>query len=550
MSSSLSVHDLVLERHGVELARDINFDLADGQRMAVVGPNGCGKSTLLGVVAEALPVESGSLDLHGNSVGVLDQMPGLGQSESISSWISDRVGVTAATEKMEKAASALTISDSAETAEVYDKALKSWLTLGGTDLEERLERILAEMHLEVPLEQRVGELSGGQRAKVGLAAILLSRFDVLCVDEPTNNLDEDSLVWLEEFLLRRKGPLLVVSHDRVLLTEISTHVLEFDPALERVQMFSGGYDAWRSERQRDLDAAQGDFDEYQSQRQELKSQADRVRRSAARGISTAKRKKSKGENPDHRVYGANLEGATANASKARDLERRANKLEEKREPRKQWQLRIAFPVADTDPRVLVTAASATVIRGSRHIGPLSCTIGHGDRIAVSGPNGSGKSTIVKMLSGELPPDSGEISIPHPELVAVLDQDRQLPTADNLFAAAESMIPDLASAELRSLLAKFGLGRDDLSKTPDVLSWGERTRLILATITQQPTRLLILDEPTNHLDLLAVEQIESALAEYQGAMIVVTHDRQLQQMLSFDRRWQVDHDGVFQDLDSS
>ena len=550
MSSSLSVHDLVLERHGVELARDINFDLADGQRMAVVGPNGCGKSTLLDVVAGVLPAESGSVDLHGNLVGVLDQMPGLGQSESISSWISDRVGVTAATEKMEKAATALTVSDSSETAEAYDDALKSWLALGGADLEERLERMLAELQLEVPLAQRVGELSGGQRAKVGLAAILLSRFDVLCVDEPTNNLDEESLIWLEDFLLRRKGPLLVVSHDRALLTQISTHVLEFDPALERVHMFSGGYDAWRAERQRDLDAAQGDFDDYQRQRQELKVQADRVRRSAARGVSTAKRKKSKGENLDHRVYGANLEGATANASKARDLERRADKLEEKREPRKQWQLRIEFPVADTDPRVLATATSAIVSRGSRQIGPLSCTIAHGDRIAVTGPNGSGKSTIVKLLSGKLSPDSGQISIPHPELIAVLDQDRQLPVADSLFAAAETMMPELVAAELRSLLAKFGLGPDDLNKTPDVLSWGERTRLILAAITQQPTRLLILDEPTNHLDLLAVEQVESALAEYQGAMIVVTHDRQLQQTLSFDRHWQVDLDGQFSDLDAS
>lgn len=546
MAESARISDLVLARHGIELARDINFSLADNERVAVVGPNGCGKSTLLSVVSGQIPPAAGKVELHGNSVGLMDQMPGVTQADPVEEWIAQRTGVAAAAARMERAAEQLAASTDPETSDEYDVALTEWLSLGGADFEQRMEQILDQLDVGAALRQPVGQLSGGQRAKVGLAATILSRYDILCLDEPTNNIDEESLSGLQSFLDARAGPLLVVSHDRELLAALSTHVLEFDPALERVHLFAGGYESWRTERERDLQQAQAEFDDYEHEKQTLTKQADQARRSAARGVSTVNRKFATGE-VDRKLRSAMLEGATSGTSKAHTIQKRVERLDPKREPRKQWQLRMDFPVATANPQILATAVNAVSIRGEHRLGPISVSIGRGDRIRVTGSNGSGKSTLVRLLTGQLSPSLGSVSVPHPELICVLDQDRELPDVANLYLAAKQLLPDAPADELRALLAKFGLGREDLDKGLDVLSWGERTRFALAVMTVTPSRLLVVDEPTNHLDLMAVEQVETALNHYSGALLLVTHDRELQRGLTFTRHWEVDSSGAIHEL---
>ena len=540
MASTLQVDDLAIERGSAVLADDLSFVLAPGQVLAVVGPNGCGKSTLLEVLAGRLEPTGGRVSVNPPGiVGLVTQGRQYEPDMSLREATAWDTGIAQAAEALARATEQLGAGDlSPASAEDYDLALQTWLRLGGADFTERLAQALATVGLAVNPHVAVGTLSGGQLARLQLVGILISRFDVLLLDEPTNDLDRAGLARLRDFVVSTEAPMLLVSHDRQFLADVATDVLEFDPALETVTHFAGGYEAWRVDRDRLRMAAEAGYQDQEAERARLLGEADAARRRADRGAATARRKYASGR-VDRVSKGAMLDGATAGASSAQRARKAAERLDAKRQPRKQWELRLSFPGAVGGSGALVDLQDAAFARGDYRLGPIRAQVHAGERILLSGSNGTGKSTLLKLMVGKLAPSSGAVLTPPARDFGYLDQARDLGSEGTLLDWGRETLPDLPLAELRSLLAKFGLGSEDLPKRLAELSWGERTRARLATLSVRQTRMLVLDEPTNHLDLGAVEQLEVGVNAYPGAVVLVTHDADLHAAFTADRFWRLE-----------
>jgi len=239
-----------------------------------------------------------------------------------------------------------------------------------------------------------------------------------------------------------------------------------------------------------------------------------------------------------------MESSEKQAQKVRQMESRIARLDEVEEPRKEWQLQFSIGTAPRSSSVVATLNQATVRRDEFTLGPVSLQVNAGERIGITGPNGAGKSTLLKLLLGHLAPDDGAASLGSSVAVGEIDQARgQLADTKPLGEAFESLVPQLNQAEVRTLLAKFGLKADQVSSPVGALSPGERTRAALALLQARGVNLLVLDEPTNHLDLPAIEQLEEALESYDGALLLVSHDRRLLENVRLDTRWEVDNGRV-------
>ncbi len=244
---------------------------------------------------------------------------------------------------------------------------------------------------------------------------------------------------------------------------------------------------------------------------------------------------------------ASTESSEKQAQKVRQMESRIARLDEVEEPRKEWQLAFTIGAAPRSSTVVSTLAEAVFRQGSFTLGPVSLQVNAGERIGITGPNGAGKSTLLRALLGTQHPDSGTSSLGVNVQIGEIDQARSLFVGSRPLAAAfEDLVPALEAAEVRTLLAKFGLKADHVLRPVDDLSPGERTRAALALLQARGVNVLVLDEPTNHLDLPAIEQLEQALDSYEGTLLLVTHDRRMLQSVRTDRRWRVES-GVVTEL---
>ncbi|MDQ1494412.1 MAG: hypothetical protein QOG69_895, partial [Actinomycetota bacterium] len=509
-----------------------------GDRVGLVGPNGAGKSTLLRILAGELAPDAGSVTSTG-SVGLLPQEPDRRAGETLHAYLGRRTGVAAAELAMQAAADALA-SENAAAAQEYDEALHYWLDLGGGDFDSRTAEVVTELGLAISsLDVETAGLSGGQMARAALAAVLLSRYDTLLLDEPTNNLDLDGLARLEEFVLTRRGGLVVVSHDREFLSRTITDVVELDPYNKVSRQFAGGWDAFLEEREIARRHLREQFDDYSDRRGELRDRMQAAREQSVRGALRAKRKPP---DNDRAARGARIEAATSGAAKVRALETRLTRLDADAvaEPRKEWELRIELPAAVRSGELVAKLDNAVVRRGDFTLGPVNLDVRWADRIAVLGPNGGGKTTLLQALLGRLPLESGTATLGPGVIIGELDQVRRA------FAVADTVVDVMRGAtqllpeEARTLLAKFGLRAAHVDRPAASLSPGERTRAGLALLMARETNCLILDEPTNHLDLPAIEQLEQAIATYAGTLLLVSHDRRLLEAVPTGRRVHVEN----------
>jgi ATPase subunit of ABC transporter with duplicated ATPase domains len=512
----------------------------------LVGANGAGKSTLLRILAGVDAPEGGSLSLRPSSatVGFLPQETERRDGETVQAFLARRTGVAPAQEAMDRAAHAL--AEDADAGDAYSAALERWLALGGADLEERALAIAEELGLGVDLETLMTALSGGQAARAGLASLLLSRYDIFLLDEPTNDLDLDGLDRLERFVVsvhRQGSPLIVVSHDRVFLSRVVTRVVEIDRAQHQVNVFGGGYDAYLQEREVARRHARDTYDEYADTRSSLQARARTQRAWMEKGVRNARRKAT---DNDKFVRKFRAETSEKQAAKARQTDRMIERLDEIDEPRKEWQLRMSIAQAPRAGAVVANLRKARVRRGSFTLGPVSLQIDWGDRVAITGANGSGKSTLLAALLGRLPLDAGSASLGPGVVVGEVDQARRTFERPGAFLDVfRQSLPDLEPAEIRTLLAKFGLGAQAVELPAGSLSPGERTRAALALLQAKGVNLLVLDEPTNHLDLPAIEQLESALESYDGTLLLVTHDRRMLEAVTVNRHLAVESGQVAQ-----
>ncbi|MBB5937250.1 ABC-F family ATP-binding cassette domain-containing protein [Streptomyces zagrosensis] len=605
MTATLVAKNLAAGHGDRTLFSGLNLVVSPGDTIGLVGANGAGKSTLLRILAGLAEPEEGSVTLsppHA-TIGHLPQEherrrtggsdPATG-AETVRDFLARRTGVAAAQAALDAATEAL-VAERPGADDAYSLALERWLSLGSADLDERADEVTASLGLAVGLDRPMTALSGGQAARAGLASLLLSRYDVFLLDEPTNDLDLDGLGRLESFVSGLRAGTVLVSHDREFLARTVDKVLELDLAQQQVTLFGGGYTAYLEERETARRHAKERYEQYADTRASLEARARTQRAWMDKGVKNARRKAPDG---DKILRNARVESTEKQAAKARQTERLIERLDEVDEPRKEWELHMEIAAAPRSGSVVATLRSAEVERGSFHFGPVDLQIDWADRVAIVGVNGSGKTTLLAALLGRLPLDAGYATLGSGVVVGEVDQARAQLFSDDaddgqgdqthdgrgggrtddahgghgagrgapdsaagpastgpqavgraqgaaVRARARSLLDtfgavatELEPAEVRTLLAKFGLKAEHVLRPAHTLSPGERTRAALALLQARGVNLLVLDEPTNHLDLPAIEQLESALATYDGTLLLVTHDRRMLDAVQTTRRIEV------------
>ncbi|MFF1730550.1 ABC-F family ATP-binding cassette domain-containing protein [Streptomyces sp. NPDC058247] len=537
MTATLVAKNLAAGHGDRSLFSGLDLVVAPGDVIGLVGANGAGKSTLLKLLAGLDTPEQGELRLSppGATVGHLPQEPERRPGETVREFLARRTGVDAAQRAMDEATQAL-VDGAPGADDAYSVSLERWLDLGGADLDERAEEITGSLGLGVGLDQEMTSLSGGQAARAGLASLLLSRYDVFLLDEPTNDLDLDGLERLESFVRGLRAGTVVVSHDREFLTRTVTKILELDLAQQEINLYGGGYEAYLEEREVARRHARDEFDEYADKKAALEGRAQMQRGWMDKGVKNARRKATDNDKIGRKFRS---ESSEKQAAKARQTQRMIERLDVVDEPRKEWELRMEIAAAPRSGAVVATLRDAEVGRGDFTLGPVSLQIDWADRIAITGANGAGKSTLLGALLGRVPLDSGHATLGSGVVVGEVDQARALfHGSESLLDAFCAAVPDTEPAEVRTLLAKFGLKADHVLRSAATLSPGERTRAALALLQGRGVNLLVLDEPTNHLDLPAIEQLESALDSYEGTLLLVTHDRRMLDAVRTQRRLEV------------
>ena len=537
MSATLVAKDLAAGHGERTLFSDLDLVVAPGDVIGLVGVNGAGKSTLLRTLAGLEKPDHGEIRLNPPTatVGHLPQEPERREGESVRAFLARRTGVAAAQLALDLATEALTAGEDGSD-DVYATALDHWLALGGADLDERSGEVAADLGLAVDLDQPMTSLSGGQAARAGLASLLLSRYDVFLLDEPTNDLDLDGLARLERFVTGLRAATVLVSHDREFLARTVDKVLELDLVQQQVNLYGGGYEAYLEERAVARRHAREDYEEFAGTKAALESRGRMQRAWMEKGVKNARRK---APDNDKSARKFRSEATEKQASKARQTDRMIERLDVVEEPRKEWELRMEIAAAPRAGAVVATLRGATVRRGEFVLGPVDLQIDWADKVAITGANGAGKSTLLAALLGRVPLDSGAAALGPGVVVGEVDQARRLFLGDVPLADAFAReVPELPDADVRTLLAKFGLKAVHVLRPAATLSPGERTRAALALLQARGVNLLVLDEPTNHLDLPAIEQLESALDTYPGTLLLVTHDRRMLDAVQVTRRLEV------------
>ncbi|MFE1318098.1 ABC-F family ATP-binding cassette domain-containing protein [Kitasatospora phosalacinea] len=540
MTATLVVKDLAAGHGERTLFSGLDLVVAPGDVIGLVGVNGAGKSTLLRLLAGLDAPEGGSLKLSPPTanVGHLPQEPERREGESVRDFLARRTGVAAAQAALDEATEGL-VEGRPGADDAYAESLDRWLELGGADLEERAEEVADSLGLKVSLDVPMTALSGGQAARAGLASLLLSRYDVFLLDEPTNDLDLDGLERLEAFVKGLRAGTVLISHDREFLARTVTRVLELDLHQGQVNLYGGGYEAYLEERAVSRRHAREQYEEYADTKAGLEARAQMQRNWMENGVRNARRK---GGDNDKKARAQRAESTEKQAAKARQTQRMIERLDVVEEPRKEWELRMEIAAAPRSGSVVATLRQAAARRGEFAFGPVDLQVDWADRVAITGANGAGKSTLLAALLGRLELDSGSAALGSGVRIGEVEQARghlfdggAEHAGRPLLEAFSAAVPELNPEDVRTLLAKFGLKAVHVLRPAATLSPGERTRAALALLQARGVNLLVLDEPTNHLDLPAIEQLESALASYTGTLLLVTHDRRMLEAVQVNRR---------------
>jgi ATP-binding cassette subfamily F protein 3 len=502
----------------------VSFTVNAGERVGLIGPNGAGKTTLLRcILGETVP-DTGSVQLNPPTlrVGYLPQGLNVPDDRLVRDVLSPGAAdLRAAEAELERLAVALSSAEGEaldRLSEEYTAALERVETLSAQADSTNAERILAGLGLaDVPLDWPAAALSGGQKTRLGLAALLVQDPQLLILDEPTNHLDVTALEWLEDWLTGFPGGALIVSHDRTFLDETVNRIVALDEHTHTARVFEGTYSDYAA-------AVRSELDRQWALWRDQQVEIARLQADARQTMARAVRKENATRDSTQRRYARKV----AQRAKAKEtrLRRYLESDERVEKPRQTWSLKLDF--GDLPPTGQDVVFLEDLAIGYDPAAPLlhdlNLTLRAGERVAVLGPNGHGKSTLLKTIVGELPPLAGRVRVGASIRIGYLAQEQEiLDPSSNALTIIQAEAP-LNHTDARSFLHYFLFTGDDVFTPVRDLSYGERARLMLAVLVARGANLLVLDEPINHLDVPSREQFEQALAAFQGSVLAVVHDR--------------------------
>ncbi len=487
-----------------DLLADCSFQVNAGERLGIIGANGSGKSTVFKLLLGLEHPDQGQISrpkhlrlgylpqdvLHFRGRTVLDQVMDVAEEvqtiEAELSLLADQLELP------------LPEAELTAAAQRQSRLLEEYHRLGGYDLAARARKVLAGLGFsEEDMERPVEEMSGGWAMRVALARILLAEPDLILLDEPTNHLDLDSLVWLEEYLVRTTSSLMLVSHDRVFLDRVVHRLLELENG--RLTSYPGNFQRYLKEKEKKLQSQWAAYRHQQEQIRQIKRFIDRNR---------------------------------ARKDRAKQVQGRLkmiDKMELIAPPTSPDRFSFTFPPPSRAAKIVLELKKVSKGYGDQPVvSDIDLTIQRGDRFALIGPNGAGKTTLVRLMAGLLTPDSGQLLLGSGVRIAYFAQQQLelLNPQQTVLESLQSVAGDLGQGRLRNLLGGFLFRKDEVDKLVSVLSGGERSRLLLCQILVQQANFLLLDEPNNHLDIQGRRVLERALETYEGAICLVSHDRHL------------------------
>lgn len=510
--------------YGAQLVlENISFELQEGERTAIIGKNGCGKTTILKLLTGVEKPDEGCVSIRKNAViGYLEQIPDYQDVmtvrqvciQAFSELLKLQEQMQALEKQMEQAAS----SSFADQEDLVNELLRSYTILqgkyeagGGYEMEERFSRICSGLKLsEEFLESKFASLSGGEKTLASLAKVLLQNPDILVLDEPTNHLDMAMLQWLEEYLRTYQGAVLMVSHDRYFLDALASRILEVEDG--KIIEYAGNYSCYLEEKER---RRQLQLEAYKEQQKKIKSMEKSIK--------------------DMRSWAAQADNESM-FKRAASMQKRLDRMEKKERPKKEGPgMRVAFEEGERSGKdVLVLHDVAKSFENKPLFSGLDLDVIFQEHVALLGKNGCGKTTLLRMILGELPVDSGSIRVGNSVRIGYLPQQVHFPREEVsvLEAFRDGLV--IGEGKAREELSRYLFTGESVFKKVKNLSGGEKSRLYLAKLMQtgiytpdentQGLNFLILDEPTNHLDITSRENLEAALLQFSGTLLIVSHDR--------------------------
>ena len=518
----ISVKDLVKSFEiGNHLLDGLSFDINEGERVGIMGRNGCGKTTLFRILTGEISPDEGTVMIApGKKLGLISQIPHYPAGYTVEDVLRTAFApLLAMREKMTKLEHAMGTDASKQTLAEYDRLSAAFASGGGYEMNVQTDKVCGG--LGIPAEQRAQEfdrLSGGEKTRVNLARLLLEKTDILLLDEPTNHLDLKSTEWLEDYILKFRGTVLTISHDRYFLDRVVQRVIELSGG--KAEFYSGNYSFYLEEKQNRFNLQLKQYEQEQAKLRQLGYTLERMK---GWGIN------------NRTLY-----------RRAMSIQHRMERIAKTERPRTEKTLRARFDARDFFGDEMFTVKRLSKSFGGRTLfSDVNLEVKGGERIALLGDNGTGKSTFLRILLGEEPCDAGTVRFGPtvrygylPQIIRFEHPERSL---YDTMLYEKNYTPQAA----RDRLGAFAFSGEDVFKSVSTLSGGEQSRLRLCMLMDDKINLLVLDEPTNHLDIASREWIECAIDEYEGTLLFVSHDRYFVDKFA-TRVWELEN-GVIRDF---
>ena len=504
--------------------KDVSFVVNPGERVGLVGPNGSGKSTLLRIVAGIEPPDSGRVAI-GSGVTTawmpqgFEADPAQTLGQAVRGGLIEHAKSYGRQARVEARMARASGQELDALIEEYGRASDEFAALGGYEVEYRTGAVLEGLGLGgVPEDTPLSSLSGGERTRVGLAGVIAANPGVLLLDEPTNHLDIEALEWLESFLSGYPGAALIASHDRAFLDGAVTGILELSNEAHGIAAYPGGYSQYRLMKERDLEKQTAAWKDQEAETRRIQGDITRTKQTALRTERST----------THDFYRRRAKKVARKAKvRERRLERLLTSSDRVERPSAAWKMKLDFGAPARGGTLALRLDGVGHGYAQRRLfQDVDLVLEHGERVALLGPNGSGKSTLLGIVAGLAAPDLGAVRVGANVRIGYMPQDQAGMDWSMTPLEMVRLSAEMTETEARTLLHLYLFEGDESLLAADKLSYGQRSRLLLAKLVLEGANFLVLDEPVNHLDIPSRERFEQALDAYPGSVLMAVHDRDL------------------------